>query len=306
MKLRSAILFIGLFLSISVFSKDIRWKGGEGNWSDPNQWEDNQIPSQGDRVFIRDGKVIINKKEQISAAHIEVSGDAKFENGGTLLISNNEGNGLVIENFTIFKNLKKGIIKIDKVGEIGVKISNNAMLLNSGKIYIGAEIFKIGKRGKQIGLHGLVIENRAIFRNNCLLSVQNTKGKAVWNTGEAIFTNHKKIILGGENSLLQRHGIKNEGVFTNNKKGKIYIDGTYLDGIRNMSDGKFDNYGKIYLGKIKSISTYGIYGADNSDFRHQKGGKIYFYLSKSQNENAQSVKGNITKNGKYYLKKRKN
>ena len=304
MKLRSAILFIGLFLSISVFSKDIRWKGGEGNWSDPSQWESNQIPTQNDRVFIKDGKVIIQKKEVVSVAHIEVSGDAKFENGGTLLISNDEGNGLVIENFTIFKNLKKGIIRIDKAGEIGVKISNNAMLLNSGKIYIGAEVFKVGKRGKQIGLHGLVVENRAIFRNNCFLSVQNTKGKAIWNTGEAIFTNHKKIKLGGENSLLQRHGIKNEGVFTNNKKGKIYIDGTYLDGVRNMANGKFDNIGKIYLGKIKSISSYGIYSTDQADFRNQKKGRVYFYTTRN-GQTKKSEEGKITNLGTFKEKRKK-
>lgn len=301
MKLRIAILF--LFLSISLQSKDIHWKGNSGNWNDASQWENNVIPTAADNAIITSGTIVISKKQKIEVNQIQVLEGAKIENNGHILISDASTFAIKIDEFSIFKNLKKGVIEIQKAAEIGILISNRGMLLNSGKVLIGAPIFGTGKRGTQIGADGLVLENQAIFRNNKILEIQNTLGKAINIRSESVLTNHKKILLGGINSLLQRHGIQNEGVFTNNKKGKIYIDGTYLDGIRNEKSGLFDNIGKIYLGKLKSVSSYGIYCADNSDFRNQKKGKVFFYTTRN-GQTKKSGDAKITNEGRFKIKKK--
>lgn len=301
MKLRAAILF--LFLSTSLLSKDIHWKGNSGNWLDASQWENNAIPSINDNAIITAGTVTISKKQKVEVNQIQLLEGAKFENNGHIFISDASTFAIKIDEFSIFKNLKKGIIEIKKAAENGIYIGNRGMLLNSGKVLIGAPVFGTGKRGKQIGGQGLVLDNQAIFRNNKFLEIQNTLGKAILILNESVFTNHKKILLGGANSLLQRHGLQNEGVFTNNKKGKIYIDGTYLDGIRNEKSGLFDNIGKIYLGKIKSVSSYGIYCADNADFRNQKKGKVFFYTTRNGQTN-KSGDAKISNEGKFKIKKK--
>ncbi len=301
MKLRAAILL--LFLSNSLLSKDIHWKGNTGNWTDASQWENNVIPTPNDNAIITAGIVIISKKQKVEVNQIQLLEGAKIENNGHILITDASRFAIKIDEFSIFKNLKKGIIEIKKATENGIQISNRGMLLNSGKVLVGAPVFGTGKRGKQIGGDGLVLDNQAIFRNNKFLEVQNTLGKAIIILNESVFTNHKKILLGGTNSLLQRHGVQNEGVFTNNKKGKIYIDGTYLDGIRNENSGLFDNIGKIYLGKIKSVSSYGIYCADNADFRNQKQGKVYFYTTRN-GQTKKSGAAKITNEGKFKIKKK--
>jgi len=301
MKLRAAILF--LLLSTSLLSKDIHWKGNSGNWTDASQWESNSIPSSTDNAIITAGTVFILKGQKIEVNQIQLLEGAKIENNGHILIPDATTFAIKIDEFSIFKNLKKGVIEIKKAAENGILISNRAILLNSGKVLIGAPIFETGKRGKQIGGDGLVLENQAIFRNNKFLEIQNTLGKAIVNNSESIFTNHKKILIGGENSLLQRHGIQNEGVFTNNKKAKIHIDGTYLDGIRNRESGLFDNIGKIYLGKTKSISSYGIYCNDKSDFRNQKKGKVYFYTTRN-GRTQKSAEGKFSNEGKFIEKEK--
>ena len=55
------------------------------------------------------------------------------------------------------------------------------------------------------------------------------------------------------------------------------MDGTYLDGIRNAENGTFENSGKIVLGKIKVVSSYGVYCQDFSKFSNEKKGKIIGY-----------------------------
>ena len=304
MKLRTAIFLLSIFTSFTVFSMDFHWKGNEGNWNDPTQWEEGKIPNTDSKVFVSSGKVFILKKDIITIAQLEISGGGKIDNSGKLNLSNENGIGIVLKDFANLKNQKKGTISIARTGETGIKISGNAIFLNAGKVYIGNEIEQTGKRGKEIGLHGLWMEGQSIFRNNKLLSIQNTAGKGLWVAEEAIFTNHKKVKIGGLLSLLQRHGIENEAIFTNNKKGKIYVDGTYLDAIRNISNGRFENLGKIYLGKIKSISSYGIYATDNSDFRNQEKGKVLFYTTR--NGRTRKVEsGKITNLGQFIEKKSK-
>lgn len=282
MRLTFGLLFLFLSFCLPILSghvpaNTIVWLGGEGNWSDPSQWENQTLPTANDDVIIRSGLVRIQKKEIVAVNQIQLLDGAKIENNGHILIEDASYSAIIIKEFSQFKNLKKGKIEIRKAADSGIMISERGMLLNSGKIYIGAPIETVGMRGKQIGLHGMVLDGQSIFRNNKLLEIQNTKDKAIVNQGESIFTNHKKIILGGEKSLLQRNGIQNTAVITNNKKGKIYISGTYLDGIRNDDSGRFENLGKIYLGKAKVITTYGIYCNDDSSFRNEKKGKIYAY-----------------------------
>jgi len=301
MKLQAAILF--LLFTTSLLSKDIHWKGNSGNWTDASQWENNTIPSSDDNAIITAGTVFILKGQKIEVNQIQLLEGAKIENNGHVLISDASTFAIKIDEFSIFKNLKKGTIEIKKAAENGILISNRAILLNSGKVFIGAPIFQTGRRGKQIGGDGLVLENQAIFRNNKYLEIQNTLGKAISNNSESIFTNHKKVLIGGENSLLQRHGIENEGVFTNNKKAKIYIDGTYLDGIRNAKSGLFDNIGKVYLGKIKSVSSFGIYCTDNSDFRNQEKGKVFFYTTRN-GQTKKFSEGKISNEGKFIVKEK--
>lgn len=273
---RFLVLFFSILFFQNLSADTITWKGNEGFWSDVSQWDLGKLPTAADDVLIESGTVNIGKKTLATANQIKLNG-AKLNNSGRILIADASDTGIRIENFAVFKNLKKGRIEVLKAAENGIYIFNGAMLLNSGKILIGQQIDTRGFRGKQIGRNGLLIVNQSIFRNNNRLEINNTKEEAIHNVQLSIFANHKKIILGGENSLLQRHGLKNTAVFTNHRKGCIQIDGTYLDAIRNAESGTFENSGKIKVGKIKVISSYGIYCQDYSKFKNEKKGKITAY-----------------------------
>lgn len=295
------LLLLLLFLSKSGFTDTLVWKGNQGSWHDPEQWNTGKIPTADDDVLIESGTVNILKKGLAEANQIKLTEGAKINNAGTILISDASDTGIRIENGAMFKNLKKGKIEILKAAENGIYVFNGGMLLNSGKILIGSQISTRGHRGKQIGRNGLLVVNQAIFRNNKKLEINNTREEAIHNVQQAIFVNHKKIILGGEHSLLQRHGIKNTAVFTNHKKGKISVDGTYLDAIRNAESGNFENLGKIKIGKSKVISSYAVYCQDFSKFINDKKGKITVYqvLKGKLKEGKQTE---FTNSGKFVLK----
>jgi len=276
-KSSTILLFFLLLIFQNLSAETVKWKGGEGNWHDATQWESEEIPTEKDDVLIESGTVNILKKMVAEANQIKLTEGAKINNSGTVLIKDASDTAIRIENGAIFKNLKKGKIQIFKAAENGIYVFNGGMLLNSGKILIGQEIETRGFRGKQIGRNGLLVVNQSIFRNNKKLEIYNTKEEAIHNVQQSIFANHKKIIVGGENSLLQRHGIKNTAIFTNHKKGSISVDGTYLDGIRNAESGNFENLGKIRIGKVKVVSSYGIYCQDYSKFTNEKKGKITVY-----------------------------
>ena len=271
------ILIFSSFIFSNLSAEIVKWKGGEGSWHDATQWETEKIPSAKDDVLIESGTVNILKKMVAEANQIKLIEGAKINNSGKILIKDAADTAIRIENGAIFKNLKKGKIEILKAAENGIYIFDGGMLLNSGSILIGQEIDTRGFRGKQIGRNGLLVVNQAIFRNNKKLEIYNTKEEAIHNVQQSIFANHKKIIVGGKNSLLQRHGIKNTAIFTNHKKGSISVDGTYLDGIRNAESGNFENLGKIKIGKTKVVSSYGIYCQDYSKFTNEKKGKIIVY-----------------------------
>ena len=195
------------------------------------------------------GEIFIDNTAQHGISTVSLN--STFTNVGKITIGENGPIGWTgIDNRATFNNNTTGEIFIDNASRHGVFNAYNVIIFsNSGKITIGQNT-AIGEEG---------ISNQGIFANetNGEISINQTGKQGINNTTAiySFFTNSGKIII-GEYAAIGIHGITNNGTFTNEINGEIFIDQTNRIGI--FTTHIFTNSGKITIGENNPIGEDGI------------------------------------------------
>ncbi len=203
-----ALLVIGLsFLTQNVFADDVSWDGGGdgSSWSDPDNWDNDEVPQSGDDITIEDAEVVVD-------INVVIAGSLTLNDGTILAIEQSFDNSGYIEN--------NGQLSVSEFGTF----------TNSGTIdnYAGFEVDGF-----------MTITSSGIFNNNENGSFDNNDQGTTHNHGEinnfeainnyGIFINFSDgtITIASGATLTDGGGsFTNDGSIVNN--GEIILD---CDGI---------------------------------------------------------------------------
>lgn len=153
------IILSFMFFSIEGFTANCTWIGGDGNWSDSQNWSCGEIPDNNDNVTISSGTVVID--EVIKIRSLTIEGTPVLEGSGKLRIKNsfniNENADCIFDVkivarpncITTFENatlqvLEKMNLKgtSNTIGQVTIKLFSPIDNSNYGKLQIpsGAEL----------------------------------------------------------------------------------------------------------------------------------------------------------------------
>ena len=226
------------------------WTGCiDADWSNPNNWYTNTVPSTTDEVLIPDSsnEPIIGNSTTAFAKSIIIVTEAilTIQSGGVLGINGATAEGI----FNYGTLINSGLLHIGLTSPIGLDgIQNEGTFRNETTGTL--DIQNVGQRGILNGGSATLFENKGeIIIDDTGQSGTSRDGIFVG----APFTNTGEIKIGQNGGNIDNVGIFNSGataIFTNDN-GIIEIDNVTLDGIQNVVGGHFinQNAGQILIGQ---------------------------------------------------------
>lgn len=231
------------------------------------------------------------KIDQASGCNINNRAGSSFVNSGTIAIGQTTtSSGPGIYNFSTFKNLATGVIKIDRTYTAIYNLIDTSPVsfTNAGSIQIGQQASVSGP-----GIHNLSSGNSAItFINTAgaeLIIDRSNTGLQNENTGTApsSFTNAGKIYVGQLNATSSGLGVYNIAKstgslsFINTTGAEIKVD-RVNSGVQNEAyvagPCSFTNSGTILIGQTGTITSVGLlntgFGNTSVSFINTAGSRI--------------------------------
>lgn len=171
--LRPALILFGfLFLHLPAQAITITWDaGGDGvNWSSPNNWNPNQVPTAADDVFLNGNSITIDVPN-ITVQSLDLGTILTFLSGTT--------------NITVTNNLTMGFAVINTTGNITIGQNlywSAGNFLGTGSVSVGNDIYFQPYDG---------------FSGQCLTRKAITAVNGFWNSSQPLMDNGGSITFSG-------------------------------------------------------------------------------------------------------------
>lgn len=238
------------------------WTGqGDGwSWSDPDNWDTQNVPIEGDSAFIGgEAYVHVTGEKDAVAAFVKITDGATLfiPSDMSLNLGYSEGSSILMQDESTL--VIWGTLDITHSGNIGLEMQDDSRALNRGTLKIEytdhdaidlEDNAAMRNRGdlelSYIGEEGIELDDDAQFHNvgDITMSYLEDSDGIDMEDSDTYFENDGLISI--QFVLDEAEGIEvDEGTFVNKPSGKIELGFISGDYVLLQSDGEITNYGSI-------------------------------------------------------------